>query len=82
MANSVILTPTGLKKAVGISVPYASQIIRGERHPAQALAIRIFRATGVKFPPIAEASDAEIDVLERYAEGTVPSPRRRSAQAA
>lgn len=60
------LTPTSLSKAVDISVPYASQILKGIKTPTQALAIRVFRATGHKIAPIASATDEEICVLERY----------------
>jgi plasmid maintenance system antidote protein VapI len=60
------LTPTALSRAVDISVPYASQILKGVRTPTQSMAIRIYRATGKKFGPIMEATDAEIDVLERF----------------
>lgn len=65
-ANSEPLTPTKLSRAVSISVPYASQIIKGRRAPSQTMAISIFRATGHKFGPIADATDDEIDVLERF----------------
>lgn len=60
------LTPTKLSQAVSISVPYASQIIKGVRTPPQTMAIRIFRATGHKLGPIADATEAEISVLERF----------------
>lgn len=64
------LTPTKLAKAVGISVPYASQLLNDNpaerRTPSHALAIRIFRATGHRLGPIADASDAEIAILERF----------------
>jgi len=60
------LTPTKLSEAVSISVPYASQILKGRRIPPQPMAIRIFRATGAKLGPIASATDDEIDVLERF----------------
>jgi len=58
-------TPTSFAAATGISVPYASQILSGQREPAMSLAISIFRKTGKKFGPIAQATDEEIDVLER-----------------
>lgn len=58
-------SPTEFATAAGISVPYASQILRGERTPSQQLAISIYRKTGRKFGPIAQATDEEIDVLER-----------------
>ena len=65
-AREIELTPTTLSRAVDISVPYASQILKGVRTPPQAMAIRIFRATGHKIGPIANASDEEIAVLERF----------------
>lgn len=60
------ITPTSLARAIDISVPYASQILKGTRPTPQALAIRIYRATGQKFGPIADATDIEIDTLERF----------------
>jgi transcriptional regulator with XRE-family HTH domain len=60
------LTPTKLAEAVGISVPYASQIMKGRRIPLTPMAVRIYRATGHKFGPIAKASEDEIAVLERF----------------
>lgn len=60
------LTPTKLSQAVGVSVPYASQLLAGKRIPPQAMALRIYRATGRKLGPIATASDDEIAVLERF----------------
>lgn len=60
------LTPTRLSQAVGISVPYASQIISGDRVPPQATALRIFRATGERFGALKGATEAEIKVLEKF----------------
>lgn len=57
-------TPTTFAAAMGISVPYASQILNGHREPSQSLAITIFRKTGKKLGPLAHATDAEIDMLE------------------
>ena len=62
------LTPTAFAQAVNISVPYASQLLSGSRDISRDIAIRAFRALGVKLGPIANASDAEIDVLERFDE--------------
>lgn len=62
------LTPAVLKDAVGISPSYAHMILSGERTPAMPLAITIFRKTGRKFGPISQATDEEIDVLERVQE--------------
>lgn len=63
MVNQI--TPTKLSEAAGISVPYASQIIRGEREPSPDIAVRIFRTIGIKFPPIAHLDNAEIDAVEK-----------------
>lgn len=60
------LKPTKLAEALGISLPYASQLLGGTRTINPALAVRIYRATGVKLGPITEATDAEIDVVERF----------------
>jgi transcriptional regulator with XRE-family HTH domain len=58
--------PSQLSEAVGISVPYASQILKGRRVPPQAMALRIYRATGWKTGPIADATEEDIEVLERF----------------
>jgi len=55
-----------LSRAVQISRVHAFQVIKGEKTPSKQLAIRIYHATGHKLGPIAEASDAEIAVLERF----------------
>lgn len=44
---------------------YAYDIANGRRVPNHSLAIRIFRATGVKLGPIAALADDDIAVLER-----------------
>lgn len=49
----------------GISQPYASQISRGRRAPSLPLAIKIYRVIGVKMGPITDASEDEIDTLEK-----------------
>lgn len=61
-----ISSPTEFAAAVGISVPYASQILNGQRDPSRALAITIFRRTGQKLGPIAGASDDDIEMLARF----------------
>lgn len=70
-ANAKPLTPTELSRAVGISVPYASQLLRkageaGARTASFGMAIKIYRTTGHKLPPIESATDDEIAVLERF----------------
>ena len=57
--------PTQLAAALGISLPYASQLLSGARVPQQALALRIWSAARVKLGPIATLSDDECAQLER-----------------
>jgi hypothetical protein len=68
MAEPLIVEfkPSELAKEAGISVPFASQVISGIKPLPRSLAIRIFRWRGVKLGPIANATDEEIDVLERF----------------
>jgi transcriptional regulator with XRE-family HTH domain len=54
-----------LRAATGISKSYASEILSGKRQPAPSLAIKIYRETGHKFPPIVDLPDDKIDALER-----------------
>lgn len=49
----------------GISDSYASLISRGKRDPSAPLAIDVYRKTGLKLPPIADATEEDIDALER-----------------
>lgn len=60
------LTPSRLAEATGMSLPYASQVLSGKRPPKTPIAIRIWKATGHKLGPIANATDEEIAVLERF----------------
>lgn len=52
---------------LGVSKSYSSELASGQREPGLKLAIRIFRGIGVKLGPIKNATDEEIDVLERMA---------------
>lgn len=61
------LTPKALAAALGISGPYASQILSGARPLDLDKAVKIFQATGHRLGPIADATTAEIAVLERFA---------------
>jgi hypothetical protein len=58
-------SPTELAAAIGVSTPYASQLLSGVRIPPVPTAIKVFRAIGLKLGPIQGASDDEIDVLLR-----------------
>lgn len=59
------LKPTTFAKAVGISVSYASEILKGTRTPSRKLALDIFEKLGVRFPPIEHLSDRDIRALAR-----------------
>jgi hypothetical protein len=59
-------SPTELSKLLNISPAYASLLKSGVRPWTRALAIAAYRKTGAKIGPIATATDAEIDVLERF----------------
>jgi hypothetical protein len=50
-------------RAMGVNRSYAWQICHGKRAPSQKLAIRIFRETGLRMGPVADLTDAQIDVL-------------------
>lgn len=62
------LTPTSVAAALDISVPYASQLLSGDRDMPRGIAIKLFRATGAKLGPIANATDDEIETLEAFPE--------------
>lgn len=61
--------PKPLAELLGISVPYAYALLKegdGSRPWTVPLAIRAYRKTGCKIGPIADATDEQIDVLERF----------------
>lgn len=63
-AMTINISTRELHEATGLSMPYCSQIVTGNRTPSQKAAIRIFRATGLKHPVIGGFSDELIDQLE------------------
>jgi F420-0:gamma-glutamyl ligase-like protein len=58
--------PSELAKELAISVPYASQLLSGARKWPRLMAIKIFRERGVRVGELIDATDTEIDVLERF----------------
>ena len=62
--------PTALAAMLSISVPYASQLLSGQRPWTRPLAIAAYRKTGSRLGPLIAATDAEIDVLERFEQPT------------
>jgi hypothetical protein len=74
--------PTELASLLAISVPYASQLLSSARPWPRTLAIAAYRKTGVKLGPIADASDADIDVLERFETRSPTTPAAADARSA
>ena len=64
MAN---LSPTDLAKRARISVPYASQLLKGRRMPSLELALRIYGETGVQLGLLEGLTPDEIDVMRKAA---------------
>lgn len=60
-----VITPTQLQAQVGISKGYASDLLNGNKKPSAAMAVRIFRATGLRMGPLTNLSDEDIAVAER-----------------
>lgn len=53
-------------RLTGLSCGYVSQLMTGVREGNFIMAVRIYRAAGVRIPLIEGATDAEIDVLEKF----------------
>jgi transcriptional regulator with XRE-family HTH domain len=61
------MSPTELSRAADISVPYAWQILKGERTPSLAVALRIFDATGEQLGPLAGLNKRDIEGVRKAA---------------
>lgn len=66
MDEASVLTPKEFSEATGVGSAFASLVLSGHRKMPRRLAIKLYRATGKKLGPIAEASDDEINVLEKF----------------
>lgn len=64
-SSTAPIRPKVLVEALGISAAYASMLLNGQRVPPQPLALRIWRAAGVKLGPLATLSDDDCAQLER-----------------
>lgn len=58
-------SPTLISDRAGISKGYASDLLHGNKKPSDAMAVRIFRSTGLKLGRLASLSDEEVAVLEK-----------------
>lgn len=59
------LSPTELAGKSGISVPYASQVLRGKRIPSLTIALQIYDKTGLQFGFLRGLTTDEIEPLRR-----------------
>ena len=59
------ITPTQLANAVGISVPYAWQLLKGDRPVSLEMAVRIFDATKLQLGPLEGLSPSEITTARK-----------------
>lgn len=59
------IRPADLQTRASISKGYASDLLAGNKQPSPAMAVRIYRTTGLKLGPIASLTEVEIDVLEK-----------------
>jgi hypothetical protein len=58
-------SPKALQDVAGISQPYASMILNGDRKPGRPLAIHLFRKLGWRHESIAGLSEDDMAALER-----------------
>lgn len=63
--SGMSLSPTELADRAGISVPYASQVLRGKRVPTYGMALQIYDKTGLQFGILAGLTPEEIEPLRR-----------------
>jgi transcriptional regulator with XRE-family HTH domain len=65
------MTPTNLAKAVGISVPYASQLLSDDfekrREPSLSLALKIYDETRLQLGVLRGLRPEEIEPLRKIA---------------
>ncbi len=64
-ANLGAMTPTQLSIGAKISVPFASQVLSGQRAPSRAMAFQIYDATGLQFGPLVNLTPNEIETVRR-----------------
>lgn len=66
LVRSPGMSVAALARLAGCNKSYLHHVMNGEKAMSRRVAIRIFRETGHKFGPIKTATDADIDVLERF----------------
>lgn len=66
---STPLTPTELADKAGISVPYASQLLSGERKGSSlSMAFRVYDATGLQLGPLTNLTATDIEAMRALVE--------------
>lgn len=68
MGQPLPISAKELAHAAEVSSGFASLVTRGIKPLPRRLAIKVWRKTGQKLGPIADATDDEIRVLERFDE--------------
>ena len=62
------MSPTELARAANISVPYASQVLRGIRAPSIHMAFQIYDRTALRFGLLANLTPRDIETQRRLTE--------------
>ena len=70
---------TQLMERIGLSQPYASQVLTGAKKPSRALSIRIYREFGWRHDVIADLTDDQIAVLEQIEPWQSPTEQIKGA---
>lgn len=71
--TETVLSPTELRRAVGISMSYASELLKGTHTPGDGLAVRIWQTTGLKLGKLKGRSDSDVAMLAQFLAGAAPS---------
>lgn len=59
------IRPTALAASAAISIPYASQLLSGEREPSRTVALRVYDAVGLQLGFLANLSASEIAMIRK-----------------
>ncbi len=66
---STQLTPTELSAKAGISVPYASQLLSGQRvSTSLGMAFKIYDGAGLQFGPLANLTPRDVEAMRALIE--------------
>lgn len=68
-----------LMAQAGCSYSYAAKMLGGDRPITIPVAISVFRSSGERIGPLEQATDHEIDILEKFCGQYVPTEQKRAA---